>query len=222
MLNDLLVPPRQLNPAISPAVEAALLQALQVHPQGRFQHAAELKAALPAPSGAAPGVSSAGSQTVILTQPPSALPAARGAPGSGTPPVPSPLTPATLGIPLPQTPRSFPWKWAGLGAGVLLGLALLAVVAGLLVKASADTRSTQTAQARGTQTAQALAASLSQTPPPRPLPEPPYLPTATFTPTPSPLPPSATPYRLDVGLYPNRDLGWHGAAVHSWGQLPDG
>jgi formylglycine-generating enzyme required for sulfatase activity len=41
-----LVPPRQLNPAISPPVEAAVLKAMQVLPDQRIQAVAELSAAL--------------------------------------------------------------------------------------------------------------------------------------------------------------------------------
>ena len=46
VLRDPLLPPLQINPAISPALEAALLHALQVDPEQRCQSAAEFKAAL--------------------------------------------------------------------------------------------------------------------------------------------------------------------------------
>jgi WD40 repeat protein/tetratricopeptide (TPR) repeat protein len=47
-----LLPPRQLNPGLSEAVEAAILRAMRPRPEDRFASAAELRAALPAPSSA--------------------------------------------------------------------------------------------------------------------------------------------------------------------------
>ncbi len=47
-----LVPPRELNPDISPAVEAAVLQAMQGRPDDRFQTVAAFREALPEPASA--------------------------------------------------------------------------------------------------------------------------------------------------------------------------
>ena len=46
VVRDPLVPPRQLEPGISPAVETAILRAMQMDPELRFQTAAEFKDAL--------------------------------------------------------------------------------------------------------------------------------------------------------------------------------
>lgn len=48
-----LVPPRQLNPALTPAVEAVILRAIAIAPDQRFQTAAEMRQALAAASGSA-------------------------------------------------------------------------------------------------------------------------------------------------------------------------
>ena len=45
-----LVPPRRLNPAVSPGVEAAVLKAMQTLPSGRYQTATEFRAALLRPA----------------------------------------------------------------------------------------------------------------------------------------------------------------------------
>jgi formylglycine-generating enzyme required for sulfatase activity len=163
ILTDPLQPPRQIVPAISPAVEAAILKAMQMDPGRRFQSAGEFSGQLAGGGGQAP----------VVTQPP------------GGPVSPS-FSPATMGMPLARTARRFPWKGVGLGAGVLVGLGLLAVVIGLLSNGLDDTRLTETSQARGTQTAAALSALLSVTPP---------SPTATHTRTPTAtlIPSSDTP-----------------------------
>jgi formylglycine-generating enzyme required for sulfatase activity len=49
VVNDPLVPPRQLNPSLSHRTSAAILKAMQMDPANRFQNADELKSALKAP-----------------------------------------------------------------------------------------------------------------------------------------------------------------------------
>ena len=117
VVRDPLVPPRQLNHAISPAIETALMRALQIDPQVRFQSAAEFKAAI------SKRLSALGSQQVTLVNQP--------------PQCPLRLLLRWLRLcwrqPLHPARRS-PWKWLGLGAAVLFGLAALAVMAGLLLR----------------------------------------------------------------------------------------
>jgi formylglycine-generating enzyme required for sulfatase activity/tRNA A-37 threonylcarbamoyl transferase component Bud32 len=50
VVNDPLVPPRQLNPSLSHRTSAAILRALQMDPAKRFQSAEDFKAALKPPS----------------------------------------------------------------------------------------------------------------------------------------------------------------------------
>jgi eukaryotic-like serine/threonine-protein kinase len=66
-----LIPPRQINPAIPPGIEQAVLKAMQLTPEGRFQSVREMLAALGIASGAGYPVA----PTVQVTQPePNALP----------------------------------------------------------------------------------------------------------------------------------------------------
>ncbi len=55
-----MIPPRQLNPAISPMVESAILRAMQVAPDDRFQSAAALRRALHSSAPIAPAAAAAG------------------------------------------------------------------------------------------------------------------------------------------------------------------
>ena len=112
----------------------------------------------------------------------------QGSHGSALAHPPSPPTPLTSGIPLPRPARRLPWKWAGIGTGVLVGLALLVVLVVLAGQGLRKSQLTQTAQALGSQTVAALAALMSQTPT--------HTPTATvILPT---IPPTFTP-TLGVG-----------------------
>ncbi len=49
-VKDTLIPPRQLNPGLSPHIEAALLKALAIHASDRFQSASEFSQALRNPA----------------------------------------------------------------------------------------------------------------------------------------------------------------------------
>ena len=171
-LSDLLVPPRQLNPAISPAIDAALLHALQVHPDRRFQSVGEFKKVI---SGQ---LSVTGSQSAV---------GGAAAQGSAAAPALSPITPATLII--PQAARRFPWKWAAIGAGVLAGLALLGVVIGPMLRGAGEGRVTQTATARVVEP--------SKTPTMTPAPTRAPIPTVTPAPTDAPAP-TVTPVPTDA------------------------
>jgi serine/threonine protein kinase len=67
-----LIPPRQINPAIPPGIEQAVLKAMQLAPEGRFQSVREMLAALGIASGAGYPVA----PTVQVTNPEAnALPA---------------------------------------------------------------------------------------------------------------------------------------------------
>ena len=172
VLRDPLLPPRQLNPAISPALEATLLHALLVDPEQRFQSAAEFKAALSSALGGSPeergkgsGVRYVSNQPPVVTQPPSPLRIARGGAGGD-------VSPATLGMPLPPSARPFSWKGVRIGASLLAGLALLAIVAGMISCGISGSHLTQTPQDRVTQTVQIVAAAASFTSTPSPLPLP--------------------------------------------------
>ena len=180
IVRDPLIPPRQLYPGISPALEAVLFKALQIDPDARFQSAGEFKAGL---SGQLPAFT--GQSTVVVTQPPVPLAGSVGQPHAAqgaADGIHSSLTPATLGIPLPPITRPFPWKWFGLVAGLLAGLVLVGVLTSLAYQEIRSGRLTQTSQARASQTAAALAA----------------VPTT----TPSPLPPSITPTSQPPSLTP--------------------
>ena len=174
LLRDPLVPPRQLNPAISPAVEAAILKALHNDPELRFQRAGEFKKVI---SGQLSVISSQSS--VASSQLPVGGAATQG----------SAATPATLVVsPLPGA-RRFPWKWAAIGAGVLAGLALLGVVIGPMLRGAGEGRVTQTATARVVEP--------SKTPTMTPAPTRAPIPTVTPAPTDAPAP-TVTPVPTDA------------------------
>lgn len=107
---SVLAPVRQLNPRVSPQLEAILMRALELRPEARFQTATELRMALrqwSAPPSA--GVTPAG--TAVM--------GAGGPPGAGYPYPPY----APLSAPAAST-RALPWKIAGLVAGALVVLLL--------------------------------------------------------------------------------------------------
>jgi formylglycine-generating enzyme required for sulfatase activity len=80
LVADQLTPPRALNPHINPALEAALLRALQVHPSQRFQSTADFRTVLraqPAPPPPTRIVQTPSPTTVSATAPTPPLPIAR-------------------------------------------------------------------------------------------------------------------------------------------------
>jgi eukaryotic-like serine/threonine-protein kinase len=155
-VRDPLLPPRQVNPNISPGVEAAILRAMQMDPEQRFQNAGELKKAVSSATNlgeATPAASGrAGGSTIQPTQyTPSSV-----------------LAPATAGVPLARPVRPFPWKWVGLGAGGLVGLGLLVAIMIIAVKwvggNQIRTHKTQTAVALVAFQTSTLAPSRTPTP----------------------------------------------------------
>jgi formylglycine-generating enzyme required for sulfatase activity len=145
-----LIQPCQLQSAISPQTEAALLRALEIMPEKRFQSAAEFKGALLASpfSGAAagsplqrasayqPGASAPGGAQPGVSMPDGAqlvgsLGGGRGPlPGAVTPPV----TPTYLAAQPPASPpargvrAALPWGWLAAGALALIVLVLSGVL----------------------------------------------------------------------------------------------
>ncbi|MGC9357884.1 MAG: protein kinase domain-containing protein, partial [Anaerolineae bacterium] len=93
-----LIPVRQLNPQVSPQIEAVLQRALALQPEARFQNAAEMKAALQ------------GQSTVRAPIPP---PTGTAVMGEGV------QTPSQAPPPSDEA-RSFPWLWVAIIAGALL------------------------------------------------------------------------------------------------------
>jgi basic membrane protein A len=110
--------PRQLNPAISPQTEKAILKALEIMPDNRFQSALEFKQALSEKPGAeqtfvvSPVYSKANAQTAAATQ----------------------VAPASGVRSAPQAKAASPIKLIGIGAAIggllLVGLAGLAYLLG--------------------------------------------------------------------------------------------
>ncbi len=195
MVSDPLAPPSRLAPNISPAVEAAILKAMQMDPGKRFQSAAEFSAGISGQSTVRSDQLSVGSDqssvssgpAPVITQPPASPPLARQAAAPAAAPAPSPLSPATLGMPLPRPARRFPWKRVGIGAGVLIGLALLLVAILRLAEGGVNAIRQLPISRSLTQTAQIVAVAPLQTQTPLP-------PAVTFTPTflPSTLTPTPT------------------------------
>jgi ABC-type sugar transport system substrate-binding protein len=103
-------PPRQFNEQISLAVEQAILKAIQVTTDRRFQSIDELRTALTQPTSSA--VSQPPISPTVLVRPQ---------------PVPPPKP--TGGQ--PQVKRSFPWAWLGLLGGI--GAIAIILVVGILV-----------------------------------------------------------------------------------------
>ena len=93
-----LAPPRQLNPGLSASTETAILRAIEVHPDRRFQTAREMRQAL-AGAGAQPKLG-----PTVFIAPPS---------------VASARPPATRPTPIP---RWLPWAIIGVAAVLLGGL----------------------------------------------------------------------------------------------------
>jgi serine/threonine protein kinase len=91
-----LAPVRALNPRVSPQVEAALMQALELQPEARFQSTAEMGAALG-------------------RRPPTTPPPRR-----------TTGTPATTRAPATPGRRAIPWTCIGLAAGAIVLVAALA------------------------------------------------------------------------------------------------
>jgi serine/threonine protein kinase len=127
------VPPRQLNPGISPAVEAAILRAMESAPDARFQKASDLRAALlqtparpmsveavVAPS---PGASLSAPEPAVTapSPPPPSQPVAEAA---GQPPGPSPevrkVHVADVSATAKPEPGSRPTNWKRVAWLVLL------------------------------------------------------------------------------------------------------
>lgn len=67
--HDTLVPPRSINPNVSPFVERAILRAIQVFPDQRFQSALDFKNALAAPFIPAPATPSSYSSVASVAAP---------------------------------------------------------------------------------------------------------------------------------------------------------
>ena len=187
-----LPPPRTLNDGISPGVETAILKAMEIQPENRFQTAIEFKAALLKAAGAAAQVY-APSTTVATplatvavpserppSQPPVTPPASR---PPSRPPGASPslqAVQANAGI----TPRRpIPWKLvigiAGAGAILICILVAAIVLPGLL---------------KGKPTPTALSAASTRAPTHTSLPLPTQVPTSapTMAPTPTGAPVNIT------------------------------
>ena len=109
LLRDPLVPPRALNPAITPQTETVILQALQNDPELRFQSATRLRAAI------TDALSTGGSQPPVLDQPVSPYSltrlAVRGEAEAVSPPTPPPVETAHHPKPPDPSPGSG-WDWA--------------------------------------------------------------------------------------------------------------
>jgi len=156
-VRDPLISPRQHNPDISPEAEAAILRALQMDPERRFQSAGELKQALLPPRPPIPAPLPAMGENVVTP----AFPAPMISPSIATP-VPLPITPKIANVPKRKV---LPWKWL---AGGVAGLVLLVVILLVAVKWVGDNR----VGTRQTPSAVALAAIRSSTPTPGETPAP--------------------------------------------------
>jgi serine/threonine protein kinase len=106
-----LIPPRQLNPGISVAVEQVILQAMQTDPQRRFKSATPLRRALTGRSRISPAAARPG----LPVSPPSAAPAQPVPPtmragGQVSPPLPArpPVSPPRQQPVSPPAPQSAP------------------------------------------------------------------------------------------------------------------
>ncbi|HST87575.1 MAG TPA: serine/threonine-protein kinase [Ktedonobacterales bacterium] len=118
-LDKRLIPPRELNPGVSPHVSAAVLRALALRPVERFQSVRELAQALVNPAAAGYLGGTRASATPPLTPAPPSLPNQRATgqmpspPGNARTPAAAlrgPMTPA-------DQPRSFPQPITGVGDG---------------------------------------------------------------------------------------------------------
>jgi len=164
--------PREVNPALSPAVEAVLLKALEKKPEDRYASAGELARALRA----------------AWTQPAKVVPA------QATP------APVTSAAPTkPRRPRAVPprsWRlWPIIAGGVVLGLVLL--VAGLAVIFGDPARRPAFVAAPSATITFTPTLLPTSTAVPLPTKTPTLLPTVTLTPLPTDTPtPRSTPTPL--------------------------
>ncbi len=117
--------PRQVNPGLSQAVEAVLLQALAKQPEARFQRGAALAGALKAAlSGQTPSWAA-----VAPPAPATAFAAPQGRSAGSTPPR-QPVTPPPAygySTPPPSQRRAMTWLWL-LGGAIVLAAAALVVL----------------------------------------------------------------------------------------------
>jgi Tol biopolymer transport system component len=150
-----LIPLRQLNPAISPEVEAAIQRAMQPAPDDRFQTAAQFRMGL------------------------TALPVTRLVPAKEALPRPA-IPPSAHGIEVPRGGRSpWPaWFWPAVGAAAVLLLVTVIAVAG------SGGKGKQTAVPWPTPTAMAIAAATATPRTPEVPPPPTTPPRPTDTPPP--------------------------------------
>jgi beta-lactam-binding protein with PASTA domain/predicted Ser/Thr protein kinase len=137
------VPPSQINPAVTPELEAVVLRALEKDPANRFADADEFIAALDAAGSRIPSAAAIAAAEAAAAAA-SALPAAAMAGGAPPPLPPPPPAPATgiyppagpyrevqreVVAPLPPPRRRRRWPWllaaAVVVAGLVAGLSLL-------------------------------------------------------------------------------------------------
>jgi serine/threonine-protein kinase len=139
-VNEAPAPPRQINPAVTPELEAVVLRALMKDPRERFADADEFIAALEAAASRTPSPAAIAAAEAAAAALPGAAALGAGliAPPAGPPP---PLTGVYPGQPSPDEraapvvtpPPAVPrrprrrWPWLLLGALGLVGLVLLLV-----------------------------------------------------------------------------------------------
>src|SRR4051794_34092529 len=141
------VPPSQINPAVTPELEAVVLRALEKDPANRFADADEFIAALEAAGSRIPSAAAIAAAEAAAAALPTAAAVGAGAPRAPPPPPPPP--PATgvfpVGAPYREPagnggpvvappPRRKRWPWIAAGAALLIG----AVVAAALLLAPPD------------------------------------------------------------------------------------
>jgi predicted Ser/Thr protein kinase len=177
--------PRLINPALSPAVEAVLLQALAKQPEARFQRGTALAGAL---RGAVTGQKPVWAAAAVPLQ-------AATVAGPGQPVTPPPGAGAST--PPPQQGKSMTWLWL-VGGAIVCVVALL--VALLLLRGGSEEAPvagvTETATAAAAAPTTITAAVATDTPLPGVTPSDTPLPTDTPPPTDTPTgtpPPSDTP-----------------------------
>jgi serine/threonine protein kinase len=106
--------PAALNPGLSAGVERAVLRAMELMPEQRFQSAAQFKRALTSPS-------SSPQPFMRTAQMPVAQPTLAALPVSAPPAM---ATPNLAHLPVPAgslpAPRPFPWIWIGVAAALVL------------------------------------------------------------------------------------------------------
>ena len=104
-------PPRQLNPEISPGVEAAILRAMAIAPDDRFQTVTSFRAALAAPPAppARPVSPRPARKRERSPRPEPSAPAPRAAPESVQPAPEVAASPAVVAPPAPRSRKRFAW-----------------------------------------------------------------------------------------------------------------